>query len=246
ARRRRRQHHRDEHPAQRPSVRAHRRRRAAGEGGRGRPDAAAGRGRRRARLRNHLPSCRAGTAVTVRTGTGSGRTRPAGTARPVLAAPHPVLSSPAEPVDPTAPEVVAAAADLLATLRRLPGLTGLAAPQIGLSWRLIAFDARRHPRARSWAGELVVVNPRLSEAARWDCGREGCASVAHLTADVRRATHITLRGRLPGSGEPVTIEADAFEARCIQHQLDHLDGILFVDRVSGALSLHHKLHTSGW
>ncbi|MEV4102176.1 peptide deformylase [Nonomuraea sp. NPDC049649] len=163
----------------------------------------------------------------------------------MLAAPHPVLSSPAEPVDPTAPEVVAAAADLLATLRRLPGLTGLAAPQIGLSWRLIAFDARRHPRARSWAGELVVVNPRLSEAARWDCGREGCASVAHLTADVRRATHITLRGRLPGSGEPVTIEADAFEARCIQHQLDHLDGILFVDRVSGALSLHHKLHTCG-
>ncbi|GAA4522908.1 peptide deformylase [Nonomuraea ferruginea] len=167
-----------------------------------------------------------------------------GTARPVLPAPHPVLSSPAEEVDPTAPAVVSAAADLLATLRREPA-TGLSAPQIGLSWRLIAFDARSHPRTRSWAGELVVVNPRLAEAARWDSGREGCASVADLTADVRRATHITVRGRLPGSGEPVTIEADAFEARCIQHQLDHLDGILFLDRVSGALSLHRRLHRCG-
>ncbi|MFG1947889.1 peptide deformylase [Nonomuraea sp. NPDC048826] len=163
----------------------------------------------------------------------------------MLSAPHPVLSSPAEQVDPTAPAVVAAAADLLATLRHEPAMTGLAAPQIGLSWRLIAFDVRHHPRARSGAGELVVVNPRLAEAARWDCGREGCASVAGLTADVRRATHITVRGRLPGSGQPVTIEADAFEARCIQHQLDHLDGILFLDRVSGALSLHRRLHSCG-
>lgn len=168
-----------------------------------------------------------------------------GTVREVLAAPHPVLSSPAEPVDPADPAVVAAAADLLATLRHRTDLMGLAAPQIGLSLRLMAFDARRHPRARSWAGEVVVVNPRLVTAARWDTGRERCASVEGLAADVRRATHITLRARLPDSGEPVTIEADAFEARCIQHQLDHLDGILLLDRVSGALALHRNLHSCG-
>ncbi|MFI7452628.1 peptide deformylase [Nonomuraea sp. NPDC049714] len=168
---------------------------------------------------------------------------PRGKARQVLGAPDPILSSPAEQVDPTAPEVVAAAADLLATLRDEPARTGLAAPQIGLSWRLIAFDAGRHPRSRSWAGELVVVNPRLTEASRWDCGREGCTSVAGLMGDVRRASRITVDGRLPGTGKPVTIEADAFEARCIQHQLDHLDGVLFLDRVSGAISLHRRLHT---
>ena len=94
----------------------------------------------------------------------------------MLGAPHPLLSAPAEQVDPTAPEVVAAAADLLATLRGEPATAGLAAPQIGLSWRLIAFDAGRHPKGRSWAGELVVANPRLAEASRWRAGREGCAS----------------------------------------------------------------------
>ncbi|WP_219505052.1 peptide deformylase [Nonomuraea ceibae] len=166
-----------------------------------------------------------------------------GTARTLLGAPHPLLSSPAEQVDPTAPEVVAAAADLLATLRHEPARTGLAAPQIGLSWRLIAFDAGRHPRSRSSAGELVIVNPRLTGASHWDRGREGCASIAGLLGDVRRASRITVHGRLPGTGKPVTIEADAFEARCIQHQLDHLDGVLFLDRVSGALSLHRRLHT---
>ncbi|WP_345390220.1 peptide deformylase [Nonomuraea salmonea] len=84
----------------------------------------------------------------------------------MLGAPHPVLSAVAEPVDPGDPEVVAAAADLLATLRRTPATTGLAAPQIGLSWRLIAFDAGRHPRSRSWAGETVLVNPRLAGGSR--------------------------------------------------------------------------------
>jgi peptide deformylase len=166
-----------------------------------------------------------------------------GTPREVLGAPHPLLCAAAEPVDPTAPEIVAAAADLLATLRRETATTGLAAPQIGLSWRLIAFDAGLHPRSRSWAGELVLANPRLARASHWDPGREGCTSIPSLTADVLRATRITVRGHLPGTGEPVTIEADAFEARCIQHQLDHLDGLLFLDRVPGALSLHRRLHS---
>ncbi|WP_219463279.1 peptide deformylase [Nonomuraea rhizosphaerae] len=166
-----------------------------------------------------------------------------GTARQVLGAPHPLLSVPAQQVDPTDPRVVAAAADLLATLRNARGTAGLAAPQIGLSWRLIAFDTRGHPGGRSWAGERVMVNPRLAEASRWHDGREGCASIPGLTGDVRRATRITVLGRLPGTGDPVTIEADAFESRCIQHQLDHLDGILFLDRVPGALSLHRRLHS---
>lgn len=166
-----------------------------------------------------------------------------GTPREIIDAPHAILSAPAEPVDPQDPSVVAAAADLLATLRDARRRTGLAAPQIGVGWRLIAFDAGRHPRSRSSAGELVVVNPRLAQASRWEAGRESCASVTGLAGDVQRATRITIYGRLPGTGERVTIEADAFEARCIQHQLDHLDGVLFLDRVAGAASLHRRPHS---
>jgi peptide deformylase len=166
-----------------------------------------------------------------------------GLARPVLAAPDPVLSAPAEEVDARDPAVSALAADLLATLRSRPSGMGLAAPQIGVGWRLIAFDARRHPRSRSASGELVLVNPRLLSASRWEEAREGCASVPGLTADILRAGRITVTGVLPGTGEVVTVEADAFEARCIQHQLDHLDGLLFLDRVSGALSLHRRGHS---
>ncbi|WP_407654702.1 peptide deformylase [Actinomadura luzonensis] len=171
-----------------------------------------------------------------------GRPAPAGPPG-VLRAPHPVLSAVAEPVDPAAPDTVAAAAALLAALRRAPATMGLAAPQIGLSRRLIAFDTGLHPRSRSWAGERVLANPRLVGASHWDHGREGCASIPGLTADVLRATRITVHGHVPGTGEAVTIEADAFEARCIQHQLDHLDGLLFLDRVPGALSLHIRLHS---
>ncbi|GAA2370451.1 peptide deformylase [Nonomuraea africana] len=166
-----------------------------------------------------------------------------GVPRDVLGAPHPVLSASAEPVDPTDPFVVSAAADLLATLRETGMPSGIAAPQIGLSWRLIAFDAGRHPRSRSSAGALTLVNPRLAEASHWRAGRECCLSVRGLSAEVLRAAEITVYGQLPGTGEFVTIEADAFEARCIQHQLDHLDGVLFLDRVSGARALHHKSHS---
>ncbi|MEU6999602.1 peptide deformylase [Nonomuraea sp. NPDC046570] len=166
-----------------------------------------------------------------------------GRARDLLIAPHPVLTTTADPVDPADPAVIEAAADLLATLRETAPRTGLSAPQIGLSWRLIAFDAGRHPRSRSSAGELVVVNPLLAQASHWESGMESCVSVGGLAGEVARAGRIVVHGSLPGTGAPVTIQADAFEARCIQHQLDHLDGLLFLDRVSRALTLHHRPHS---
>ncbi|WP_433245593.1 peptide deformylase [Streptosporangium sp. CA-135522] len=161
-----------------------------------------------------------------------------GAPRELIAAPHPVLTARALPVDPTDPLVVAAAADLLATMRRVRRCVGLAAPQIGVGWRLLSFDVSSHPRARSCAGELVVANPHLVAASRWEPGREGCLSVPGLVADVLRATRITVRGESPGTGAPVVVDADALEARCIQHQLDHLDGVLFMDRVIGARAAH--------
>lgn len=65
-------------------------------------------------------------------------------------------------------------------------------------------------------------------------------SVPDFTGDVRRATRMTVSGVLPGSGEPVTLTTDAFEARALQHEIDHLDGLLFLDRVAGAHAIHPR------
>ncbi|GIH77242.1 peptide deformylase [Planobispora longispora] len=162
---------------------------------------------------------------------------PDGVRRELVGAPHPVLTARALPVDPTDPQVVAAAADLLASMRR-SRCTGLAAPQIGLGWRLFSIDVSRHPGTRSCAGELVVANPRLVAASHWATAREGCLSVPGLTGDVSRATRVTIQGERPGSGAPLIVHADAFEARCIQHQMDHLDGVLFLDRVTGTRAVY--------
>jgi len=84
------------------------------------------------------------------------------------------------------------------------------------------------------------VNPTLESATRNEKGSEGCMSVPDLTGDVKRATRVVVSGYLPGTGEKVTIETDAFEARALQHELDHLDGALFLDRVAGAHALHQR------
>ncbi len=161
-----------------------------------------------------------------------------GRLRDVVAAPHPLLVTPAADVDPTDPAVTEAVTDLLDMMRLLPGCHGLSAPQLGLGWRLMSIDASGHPSTRSCAGEFAIANPRIVEAAHWESAREGCLSVPGLVAEVSRATRITVQGVRPGTGEPLTIHADSFEARCIQHHLDHLDGMLFLDRVTGTRSVH--------
>jgi peptide deformylase len=159
---------------------------------------------------------------------------PTGAVRPVVAAPDPVLSTPCVTVDPTDPAVVALAADLLATQRVSPGCVGLAANQVGVGWRVFSLDVSAHPKARTSHGEYVLVNAEVLEASRNDKGREGCMSVPDFTGDVKRATRLVVRGQLPVTGEVITLRTDAFEARALQHELDHLAGLVFLDRVAGA------------
>jgi peptide deformylase len=151
----------------------------------------------------------------------------------VVAAPDPVLSRAADPVDPCDPEIVALAADLIATMRVSPGCVGLAAPQVGVGAAVFVVDVTGHPRARTCHGTVVLCNAEIVEATRWQKGREGCMSVPDLTGDVKRAGHLVVRGALPGTGEPVTLTTDAFEARAFQHEIDHCAGLLFLDRVPG-------------
>ncbi|HET6214703.1 MAG TPA: peptide deformylase [Micromonosporaceae bacterium] len=151
-----------------------------------------------------------------------------------MRAPDPVLSRPAAGVDPGDPAVVQLAADLVATMRASPGCVGLAAPQIGVGAAVFVVDVSGHPKARTSHGCFVLCNARVVEATQWHKGREGCMSVPELTGDVQRAGRLVVAGAVPGSAEPVTIGTDAFEARALQHEIDHCAGLLFLDRVAGA------------
>ncbi|WP_144119694.1 peptide deformylase [Catellatospora sichuanensis] len=164
----------------------------------------------------------------------------AGRVLPVVTAPEPVLSRVGEAVDPTDPQVVALAADLVATMAVSPGCVGLAAPQVGVGMQLFAVDVTNHPKAATVHGAFVLANAVIVEASRWRPGREGCMSVPDLTGDVKRAGRIVVTGELPGSGRKVTITTDAFEARALQHEIDHCNGLLFLDKVSGAHAIYQR------
>lgn len=158
----------------------------------------------------------------------------------VVTAPDLVLSSRGADVDPTADDVVQLAADLIATMRVSPGCVGLAAPQVGVGARVFCVDVSQHPKARTHHGTFALCNAEVVESSRNEKAREGCMSVPDLTGDVKRATRVVVRGQLPATGEEVVFETDAFEARALQHEIDHCDGLLFLDRVAGAHAIHQR------
>ncbi len=165
---------------------------------------------------------------------------PAGCVRPVVATPAEVLTTPCAQVDARDPAVAQLAADLIATMAVSPGCVGLAANQIGQSARVFSLDVTAHPKTRTHHGVFVLCNPVLEECTRRQRGREGCMSVPDWTGDVRRGTRVRVSGELPVTGERVTIETDAFEAVALQHEIDHLDGLLFLDRVDSARGVHPR------
>ncbi|MCW2814956.1 MAG: def [Nocardioides sp.] len=158
----------------------------------------------------------------------------------VVRAPAPVLSTPGSAVDPTSPEVVQLAADLVATMRVSPGCVGLAAPQVGFSATVFCVDVSAHPKTREHHGTFVLCNAEVVESSRNERAREGCMSVPDLTGDVKRPSRIRVRGALPGTGEEVEVAAVAFEARALQHEIDHCAGLLFLDRVAGAHAVYAR------
>jgi peptide deformylase len=122
------------------------------------------------------------------------------------------------------------AADLVDTMRAYDHCVGLAAPQIGVDLRAFCVDVSGHPRARSCAGLVVLFDPEVVAAGAPAVAREGCMSVPDLTGNVARPATVAIRGRTP-AGTSRLVEADAIEARALLHELDHLDGLLFLDRV---------------
>jgi len=153
--------------------------------------------------------------------------------RPVVRLPEPVLKQPAKPVERFDDEARALADDLVDTMRASPACVGLAAPQIGVSLRSFALDVTGHRKARSCHGLVVLFNPEVLLAHRPVTAREGCMSVPDLTGDVPRADHLVVRG-VTVDGVDRVYQVDSFEARAFLHEMDHLDGLLFLDRVLSA------------
>ena len=147
--------------------------------------------------------------------------------REIVRYPDPRLTRVARPPRPD--EVARVAADLVDTMRAFPRCVGVAAPQLGEDVRMVVVDCTGHPKVREPQGLLVLVEPVLVEAEGDKRGREGCLSIPDLTGDVHRATRVVIEARDP-AGAPVRVETTGFEARVLLHELDHLDGVLFLDR----------------
>ena len=232
---RRRQHHRPQHPALGQPLPAGRRVRRARRHRRRRPRDRDPYGGHRPRCRRH-PASRGGRRAVSDTPTPAGTSERLaawtedelgveGRVLEVVRVPDPVLSTPGEDVDPTSAEIVQLAADLVATMRVSPGCVGLAAPQVGVAARVFCVDVSAHPKTRDHHGTFVLCNAEVVESSRNEKAREGCMSVPDLTGDVKRASRLVVRGQLPGTGEEVTFATNAFEARCLQHEIDHCAGL---------------------
>ncbi|WP_130472718.1 peptide deformylase [Candidatus Magnetaquicoccus inordinatus] len=121
--------------------------------------------------------------------------------------------------------------DLLETMAALPACVGVAAPQTGHALRLLVMDCGngRKPPAQHH-GQLVVINPEILQWSETDIGREGCLSLPDYTGNVLRAQTIRVRFQ-DRNGVEQTLDLSGFEARVMQHEIDHLDGRLFTDRI---------------
>lgn len=148
---------------------------------------------------------------------------------PILTAPDPRLKALAEPVTAFDAGLHAFLADLEETRLAGPAAVGIAAPQVGRPQRIAILDCSGRPKVRAH-GHLVLINPEIVHWEGYEVGREGCLSVPDYTGNVIRATRIRLKAQDP-DGAPLEFEMEGFEARAAQHELDHLDGLLFVDRV---------------
>lgn len=145
--------------------------------------------------------------------------------RDVLLYPDPVLKRVCAPA-PHDEELAQVLTDLTDTMRASPGCVGIAAPQIGYELRVAVIDITGHRKAPESAhGFVALVDPEIVSQTGSDVAREGCLSIPQLTANVRRATTAVVRTR------EAEFTFEDFEARLALHEIDHLDGLLFLDRV---------------
>lgn len=148
--------------------------------------------------------------------------------RPILRLGDSILSEPARPVDAITPEIEQLIDDMIETMYAAPGI-GLAAPQVGMPLRIFVLDLSV---GRDPAGLHVMINPEFTARDGMQLEEEGCLSLPGFTATVARPKHVVVTG-LNRQGEAQTLEGTGLMARALQHEVDHLNGCLFVDRLRG-------------
>ncbi len=141
--------------------------------------------------------------------------------------PDPVLSKKAKPVKEVDASLRMMIQDMIETMYTAPGI-GLAATQVGRPIRIIVFDVTPRDQDRN---PTALINPEIIEAEGEQIMEEGCLSVPEYYSEVKRSAKVRVRGLDP-EGKPVEICGEGILATVLQHEIDHLDGILFIDRIS--------------
>jgi peptide deformylase len=148
--------------------------------------------------------------------------------RPILRLGETILSEPARPVEAITPEIETLIDDMIATMYAAPGI-GLAAPQVGYPLRLFVIDLSL---GKDPAALHTMINPEFVERDGMQLEEEGCLSIPGFMSTVARPKRMVVKG-LNRQGEEYTIEGTGLLARALQHEIDHLNGCLFVDRLRG-------------
>lgn len=149
---------------------------------------------------------------------------------PVLKYPHPVLRAKSELVGEVNQEIRQIIGDMLQTMYASPGCVGIAAPQVGYPLRIFAIDVSRKIGPKKNHGLLIFVNPAMVYAEGEKVTREGCLSISDFLGNVKEGKENYYKGINQG-GEDVEILSQGLEAIAVQHEIDHLDGVLFIHRV---------------
>ena len=150
---------------------------------------------------------------------------------PIVRFPHSLLKQPTQFVDRVDEKVQKLVDVMVRTMRHHARCVGLAAPQVGSPLRVAVMDGTGHPKVAASHGLLILVNPQIDHAEGVVVQREGCLSIPDLTANVRRATRVHLKA-FDQFGSTHEWWLEGFEAIIAQHEVDHLDGTLFLDRVA--------------
>ncbi len=149
--------------------------------------------------------------------------------REIVTLPNPILRRKARKVSDFGPELQVLIDDMVETMRAAPGV-GLAAPQVDASQRVIVVEFGDEEDESVPTKLFMVVNPEITRSSRELVkGTEGCLSVPDIVGEVERSVTVTVKG-MNRYGQPLKIKAKGWLARIFQHEVDHIDGVLFVDR----------------
>lgn len=149
--------------------------------------------------------------------------------RKIVKFPSPILKKKAKAVKRVTPDIIKLIDDMIDTMHLAPGI-GLAAPQVGESLRVIVADIG--------VGAMALVNPKIIKKSGKQCLTEGCLSLPGIEAPVERALQVIVVG-LDRTGRKIEIEAEELLATVFQHEIDHLDGLVLIDRVSDPTLIKH-------